>query len=40
MKEIMEAPVKQLPLDTSWDMGSCLSIYTEGKTGGAWGSMK
>lgn len=36
---IMEAPIKELPLDPAWGMGEYLSIGTEAKTGKTWASM-
>lgn len=37
--EVMEAPIMQLPLDPTWQMGTHLSINTEAKTGTCWGEM-
>jgi len=39
-KEVMEAPIPELPLDPSWEMGEFLSIGTEAKVGKSWGEMK
>lgn len=39
-REVMEAPVPELPLDPSWEMGSHLSIGTEAKVGRVWSEMK
>ncbi len=39
-KEVMEAPIPELPLDPTWEMGEFLSIGTEGKWGPVWGSLK
>lgn len=39
-KEIMERPVKQLPLDPSWGLGEYVVIKTEGKYGPCWATMK
>jgi hypothetical protein len=39
-KEIMEAPILELPLDPSWEMGEFLHIGTEGKKGKSWATMK
>lgn len=39
-KSIMESPVLELPLPESWDMGTHLSIGTEGKLGPCWADMK
>lgn len=36
---IMEAPIPELPLDPSWQLGEYLSIGTEAKVGKSWGSM-
>jgi hypothetical protein len=38
-REIMEAPIPQLPLDPSWGMGEFLTIGSEAKTGRSWGTM-
>lgn len=40
LAEIMEAPIKQMPLPDSWQMGTHLHINTEPKHGLRWGSMK
>lgn len=40
MKEEMEAPIRELPLPSSYGMGDYLTILTEGKRGLRWGSMK
>lgn len=37
--EVMEAPIEELPLDPSWNMGEFLTIQTEAKVGKSWGSM-
>ncbi len=39
-KEVMEAPIPELPLDPTWGMGPCLTIGTEAKVGKSWGSMR
>lgn len=39
-KEVMEAPIPQLPLDPTWGMGEFLSIGTEAKVGACWGEMR
>jgi len=39
VKEIMERPNKELPLDPTWNMGEYLSVGTEGKYGPRWGEM-
>ncbi len=39
-KEIMERPVPELALPTSYNMGECLNVLTEEKKGYRWGSMK
>lgn len=39
-REVMEAPVEELPLDPSWGMGQYLSIGTEAKVGRCWGTME
>lgn len=36
----MEAPVGELPLDESWNMGPYLVVLTEAKYGPRWGDMK
>lgn len=38
-REVMETPIKELPLDPSWNMGEYLVIGTEAKTGKSWGEM-
>ena len=35
----MEAPILELPLDPSWEMGEYLSIGTEAKVGPSWAAM-
>ena len=35
----MEAPIKELPLDPSWEMGEYLTIGTEAKVGSSWAGM-
>jgi hypothetical protein len=37
--EVMESPIKELPLDPAWQMGEYLSIGTEAKVGRSWGAM-
>ena len=37
--EVMESPIKELPLDPTWNMGEFLTINTEAKVGKSWGSM-
>ncbi len=37
--EVMEAPILQLPLDPTWELGEFLTISTEAKTGQTWGEM-
>lgn len=36
---VMEAPIPQLPLDPTWNMGEYLTILTEAKSGKSWSSM-
>ncbi len=36
---VMEAPLRELPLDPSWGMGEFLSIGSESKVGQSWGEM-
>ena len=36
----MEQPIMELPLDSSWGMGTHLSIGTEAKVGQCWANMK
>lgn len=38
-KMVMEAPIQELPLDPSWNMGEYLTIGSEAKVGASWGSM-
>lgn len=38
--DVMEAPIKELPLDPSWNLGEYLTIGTEAKTGKSWASME
>ena len=38
--QVMEAPIKELPLDPTWGMGEYLSIGTEAKVGRCWAEMK
>lgn len=38
-RQIMEAPIRELPLDPSWGMGEFLTIGTEAKVGKSWGEM-
>ncbi len=40
LKDVMERPMKCLPLDPSWEMGEYLNIDTDGKAGPSWGLMK
>jgi uracil-DNA glycosylase family 4 len=40
VKEVMERPNKELPLDPTWGMGEYLSVGTEAKFGKRWGEMK
>ena len=37
---VLEAPIKELPLDPKWGMGTYLTIGTEAKVGKTWQSMK
>lgn len=37
--DVMEAPIPELPLDPTWEMGEFLSIGTEAKIGRSWGDM-
>jgi hypothetical protein len=37
--KVMEAPIEELPLDPSWEMGEYLTIGTEAKVGTSWGGM-
>lgn len=39
-QEVMEAPIEQLPLDPSWNMGEYLTINTEAKSGKSWSAME
>ena len=39
-RDVMEAPVMELPLDPTWNMGTHLSIGTEAKVGKTWAEMK
>lgn len=36
---VMEAPIRELPLDPQWGMGEYLTIGTEAKVGKSWGDM-
>ncbi len=36
---VMEAPIEELPLDPSWQMGSSLVVETEAKIGRCWADM-
>lgn len=36
---VMEAPIPELPLDPTWEMGEYLTIGTEAKVGRSWGEM-
>jgi len=38
-RQVMEAPIPELPLDPLWGMGEALTIGTEAKVGKSWGSM-
>lgn len=38
--KVMEAPIKELPLDPSWGMGEYLTVGTEAKVGKTWATMK
>lgn len=38
-KQIMEAPIPELPLDPSWGMGTHLMVGTEAKVGKSWATM-
>jgi hypothetical protein len=38
-REVMEAPIRELPLDPTWNMGEFLTIGSEAKTGQSWGAM-
>lgn len=38
-EQIMEAPIPELPLDPTWNMGEFLTIGTEAKVGQSWGEM-
>lgn len=38
-RQVMEAPINELPLDPTWNMGTHLTIQTEAKTGRSWGAM-
>lgn len=38
-RQVMEAPIPELPLDPSWGMGEFLTIGTEAKVGHSWGDM-
>jgi hypothetical protein len=37
--KVMSAPIEQLPLDPSWNMGEYLVINTEAKSGHSWSKM-
>lgn len=39
-RQIMEAPIPELPLDPAWGLGECLSIGSEGKRGNVWSMMQ
>lgn len=39
-KQVMEAPILELPLDPTWNLGPHLTIGTEGKVGRSWGAMQ
>lgn len=36
---VMEAPIPELPLDPTWNMGTHLAVLTEAKHGRSWGNM-
>jgi hypothetical protein len=38
-QEVMETPIRELPLDPTWGMGEYLVIGTEAKVGKSWGEM-
>lgn len=38
-QEVMQTPIKELPLDPEWGMGEFLVIGTEAKVGKSWGDM-
>lgn len=38
-QQVMETPIRELPLDPSWNMGEFLVIGTEAKVGKSWGEM-
>lgn len=38
-KLVMEAPIKELPLDSAWGQGEFLTISSEAKWGKSWGEM-
>jgi uracil-DNA glycosylase family 4 len=40
LTEVMERPIKQLPMPASWNMGPYLSILSESKQGQVWSTMK
>ena len=40
LAEVMERPVKQLPLPSEWGMGEYLRIWTDPKAGPIWGEMR
>lgn len=39
-KQVMETPIKELPLDPEWGMGEFLVINSEAKVGRSWGAME
>jgi hypothetical protein len=39
-ERVMSAPIPELPLDPTWEMGEFLTINTEAKVGRSWGSMQ
>lgn len=39
LKEVMEAPIPELPLPPAWNMGTHLAIRSEGKVGTCWAEM-
>lgn len=38
-RDVMNAPIPELPLDPAWGMGAYLTIGSEAKVGPSWGSM-
>lgn len=39
LREVLEQPHPELPLDPSWGFGDCLKVGTEGKIGNNWGAL-